>query len=769
MRKLAMVGLCWLLCSGLIAAPAAVYRADFEGKGEGAPPGWQFAAQRGECAGAWDAAEPAGGRSLRLRIREDAAARATWTCAEKIPLRPSTAYRLSARVLYATKGAGARAYLIAYENGVEAPDHWHVTPFLQGACDWRTYTITFRTRADCEWLRLQCKLWHGTGAAWFDDILLEALPDDAEPAPAGQRQPPRDDGSPLQLMWYPAQRRPDETLCLVPGLLNPVAFFPWGHAAAVKEPHLILETPAQVRVRGEVVAGRGPLPPTASIQPEMVEREGKRWARWRIAIPPGPLLKSIKRDGPFWTCYHFLYAEPLPGCPAEFPWRWRLESGGQAGPEHAIPARLVVRGQGAPAPIAGFPLYAQHSCGLLLPTAEGRRRVLETLAYAGIHGGLSLAHFQPEHAALDEELKAAGYLTWSWKFDGYAGAGADARPAVTDGKARAGLVCPQAQVERFAPWWEDLCAYYRGRLAGGLKMLIIDYEPPTASVCFCPECRKVFAGRAGLDAARVAQMAPAEIRALPEHAWGRFRAWQNGQIVKHHIAAIHREDPKVRVGLCCAPYSPEVAQDGMDIRLFEPEVAFHAPMIYTVGTAYEGLVRSTCEGTRAPVLPFLLVSDMAVPAVFPLPADVRTNLLATALSGGRGAILWVGIESLDGEYLNALRDGLEQIRVLQPYLAGGTRFDLGLTPRQGRVRTLVVDGETLSIPAEPEPAGLRGWGWRSAKGTLAGVINYDAENTHAFVVRGAGAARSLFGPAPTRQGADALLRLAPGEAAALAW
>jgi len=713
-----------------------------------------------------------GGRCIRAQIDKDKTARATWAHVPKIALKASTPYRLSVRVLVAEATEESKVYVIAYENGVEAPSHWHHTPFLRGTQDWTTYSVAFRTGPDTTWLKLQCKLWYGTGYAWFDDIVIDELPPgtDVDALP-GQLPPPKDDGSPLQLMWYPAQRRPDATLYLLNGSFNPVAFFPWGARAAIKDPHLILETPMGMRVAGPVVCGRSPMPPDVSVEPTAIQRAGRKRLRWRLPIPVEPLRKNVRPNGPLWTGYHFVYVEPLTDCPRTFEWRWQTECDGKAGPEHCIAGRLVGRKGGAREPVADFPLYAQHSGALRHPTSDGRARVLDYLAYAGIRGGLSLTHYQPEYASIDAELGAAGFKTWVWRFESYELGGIEGRHCVyADAKETRKKLCPSAQVNRFQPWWEARVAYYRKRLSSGSKTLIIDYEPPTRKVCFCATCRRAFAESVGLDPTKVATMTPKEIQGLPDYAWGRFRARQNGTIVKHHIAAIHSVDPGVKVGLCSSPYNEWIANHGMDIRLFEPDVAFHAPMIYRVGTMYADLVRSTCEGTRAPVLPFLLASDMAVKGVFPLPADVRLNMLATALSGGRGAILWVGIESLDGEYMNALRRSLNEIRQLQKFIVDGERAgDAAVTPFSSRQRTIDVDGRQLVIPDRNSRPAIRSWTWRSPEGTLAAIINYDKESAHGVRIQGAANARPLLGPKPARTGADAVVEVGPYQVVAIVW
>jgi hypothetical protein len=762
-----------LLTSACLAAP--VFEEHFETGDEGAPAGWRFLVQRGECSGAWDENEPApGGRSIRMDIGQDATARATWDYPERIPIQPSTAYRLSVRVMRAQVGPEGRVYLILYEDGVQAATHWHTTPYLRGTQDWRTYEIAFMTRPDSSWVQLQCKLWESTGHAWFDDIVMEQIdPAEIPPAQVAELQLPPDDGWPLQLIWYPAHRRPDRTLHLLAGSFNPVAMFFWGKKDEVADPHLVVEAPAGLEVNGPVVHGRSPMPEPVEVQPEPVETEGARLLRWRIPIRQETLVARLGEDAPSWTEYHFIYLEPGPDCPEQFEWRWQLEVGGKAGPMHTIAARIEPRLGDELAPVGDFALYAQHSGALRHPTREGRARILEHLYYAAIRGGLSLTHYQKEYAHLDDELHQAGFFTWAWDWHGYGGAHEDDQRLVFDtGEVSPRLVCPQVQAERGEPFWSDLVEGYRKTLASGLKTLIINYEPPCFNCCFCERCREAFAGFAKLDPQKVAAMTPKEIQELPDHLWGRFRAGQNERIVKGHAAAIHQVDPEVSVGICGPPYSEWNAQRGMDIRLFEPDIVIHAPMIYRPPLEYESAVRSTCENVTARVLPFLLASDLAVERTFPLPREVRLNMLATALSGGDGAILWVGIESLDGEYMNALRRSLEEIRQLQPSIVRGERLeDVTLTPEFGQVRKVSVNGEELAVSPENSLSPVRWWAWRSQFGHLLGLINYDSEEAHKVRVgaEGIGEARALFGPAPAGDGDEVVIKLEPYEFAGLTW
>lgn len=763
-RTLSVLG---FLCTLPFAAAQTVWQEGFEQAKDGRPVGWSFGATRGAVSGAWDASEPAGGHSIRLEVKETGG-RATWTYAQRLALKPSTNYRLQFKVLRAKIEPGGRAYVILYENGVEAPASWHVSPYLSGTQDWQTYTITFQTHADASWGRLQCKLWEAPGYAWFDDLSLEEVgPEAVTEAFQRQRPTPPDDGSPLQLMWYPAQRRPDNTLHLQPTGVNPVALFFFGRKEEVREPYLIVETPPQMTVQGPVVCSRETIPQAAEIKSERVTRDGKDTLRWRLPLRTAELTKRLKPDGPEWTAYHFIYVEPRPGCPNSFTWRWQTECAGKLGPMHEIPAQLEPRSEGQLSRVPSFPLYAQHTDALRLPTEQQRQAVLDYLAYAGIEGGLALSSHQPDCHPIDLELERKGFHTWDWLWDGYNQPGGADFPLVYDKPGgRAGLMCPQAQVERVEPWWSNLCTAYRSKLFKESTRLIINFEPPVFNCCFCERCRKAFAAAAGLPLERVMALSPLEIQQLPDDAWGRFRAGQNGQIVKNHCTAIHAANPAVEVGLCGPAYTDWTARRGMDIRQFEPDVAFHAPMIYEVGLRYADDVRSTCENTKAAVIPFVLASDLAVPGTFPSAQELRTNLLVTAASGGKGAVLWVGIESLDGEYLNALRQSLQEIALMEPFVLSGTRCEgLPLTIAPEGARKVKVGDEVLEVsPVNTGNSSLRQWAWQSPQGRLVLLVNYDETSARKIE---APKAQSLFGPALTVEQGKSVLTLPPGEVAAV--
>ncbi len=774
--RLILIGALSLLTVLAASAGEVIYEADFN---DGAPDGWRFANQRGECSGEWDGTEPPGEEagSLRCDVPEDASARATWI-APRIDLKPSTTYRLSFRVMLGDISEGPRgAYVILYENGEPSPDFWHMTGYMRGSRDWHERELVFTTRDDCEWGALQLKLWECTGYAWYDDIVLEEMaPGEARPAEtaSGRLVLPEDDGFALQTIFYPAHRRADTTLHLLAERLNPVAFFAWGDAEQIEDPWIVIEAPEAVTVRGPVTCGRELPPDPVDLTPEPVERDGAQYLRWRIPIREETLLKGMQPDGPNWTRYHFIYAEPGTACPDEFAWYWRFESAGEAGPLHRIDARVQPDLGPNIEPVGGFDLYAQHSDALRLPTSEGRADVLDWAHYAGIRGGLALSYYQEQLLPIDDEMGETGWFTWTWRWYGYGGPTEEGQEIVYDSDTarQRGTTCPQVQVEMLEPHASYLREFYANALKLDRDWLIMNYEPPVFNVCFCERCRRTFAEHAGRDVDEVLAMTPQEIQALPDHAWGDFRAWQNEQIIKNHAAVIAEIDPDCLFGVCGPPFSEYTANRGQDIRRFEPEVGLHAPMIYRAPANFEPAIRSTCENTEALVMPFTLGSDIAVPGVQPDAWDQWANMLATALSGGDGVILWVGLESLDGEMMNVLRESMEQIRVIRPFIDGAERgagATIGAKVRD--VRTVTVDGREIEVGAENSQIPVRDWQWSGAEGRMVTLINYDREAGHRASISADGIenATAILGPAPVADGDALVVDLGPGEMSVLTW
>ena len=759
-------------------------KADYEAEGEkGQPKGWRFIRARGESLGKWDDEHAFGGkRALRLSIPKDANARAHWVHTAHVPIKPNSWYRLSVRIM--ALNVTGEAYLICYENGGQDPQHWHDSLHIKGTEDWEEYATTFRSREDAKWVSVVCKLRHGTGYAWFDDVVLEETtpgPKATKPG-ATVRIPPEDDGFALQGMWTPAQWCRGSVMHLVRGHLNPLAIFFWGDKQKAKAPAIIVEATEGLTLRGPVVRGRGPMPEDIRVEPETAEREGKAFRVWRFPIVP-ELLSGLQ-EKPRWDMYHHIYADVAPDSPADGELRWRMEVNGELGPEHTLPIRVPAEIPQKLVPPDSFRIYVQHTGALRHPDPVVRERLIEYLNTAGIIGGLAMTFYEPDKAAVDAQYKSLGFDLHTWRFEGYHGSVPDEHRLVdATGERSKSRVCPKSQIERVQPWYDALKAYYRAKLASGPKRLVIDYEPPVFDVCFCERCRRAFAKRFDLPADECLSLPPKELQTKYAKQWGLFRAEQNGAIVKLHCNIIHGIDPEVAVGLCSWRGGQGMADRGADIALFEPEAAFHAPMIYTYGLGFHRAVLETCQRTTRPVLPFIELSDISQPRSL-TPAQLRMNLLATGLSGGGGAFMWVGMECLDAGYMKMIGQAVREIDTLRAAVpqspvgpAASRSADgqaarptgcLGLVvePTADTKRTMTVDGEEVEMFADNPLPHVRSHIWGTDDKAMVGLLNYDEMTTRKALVRlaqeGMGSYTVRSGlpgePREERMSADALRR-----------
>jgi len=162
---------------------------------------------------------------------------------------------------------------------------------------------------------------------------------------------------------------------------------------------------------------------------------------------------------------------------------------------------------------------------------------------------------------------------------------------------------------------------------------------------------------------------------------------------------------------------------GHDVRMFEPDAAFHAPMIYTKGIPFHDRIAETCRQTTRPVLPFIELFDISQPRSLS-PNELRLHLLATGFAGGGGAFLWVSMECLDAQYLTAAAQavrGIAAIRGRVPIQAG-TGDWVKAEPISEHRQSVVVDGKP--VPVRGVQAGLRIHHWGDKRRCMAAVLNY---------------------------------------------
>ncbi len=202
--------------------------------------------------------------------------------------------------------------------------------------------------------------------------------------------------------------------------------------------------------------------------------------------------------------------------------------------------------------------------------------------------------------------------------------------------------------------------------------------------------------------------------------------------MKLHCNLIHEIDPEVAVGLCSWRGSQWMADRGGDIARFEPEAAFHAPMIYTHGLGFHNAVLETCRRTSAPVLPFIEIHDVLISYRSLTPQQLRMNLLATGLSGGEGAFMWVGMECFDAGYMKMIAQAVREIAALRavvPFTREPVEW-LAVAPASDEKRSVTVDGKEVAIVSDNPLPHVRAHIWGTDDKALVGLLNYSNESPH---------------------------------------
>ena len=94
-----------------------------------------------------------------------------------------------------------------------------------------------------------------------------------------------------------------------------------------------------------------------------------------------------------------------------------------------------------------------------------------------------------------------------------------------------------------------------------------------------------------------------------------------------------------------------------------------------------------------------------------------------------------------------------------------------MTPDLTSTRTVKVNGKELTVSREGSLSPVRSWAWRSERGHLLALINYDPEGAHAvrLAAPDIARARAVFGPSPRVDADGVVIELKPYEFAALTW
>lgn len=251
-------------------------------------------------------------------------------------------------------------------------------------------------------------------------------------------------------------------------------------------------------------------------------------------------------------------------------------------------------------------------------------------------------------------------------------------PAQTVSGDASTLICPSVLIAKGAPFFIE-CLKNRGmeeKVKAENALCSIDYEPYvdgwTTAMCFCPECIKKFAAYAGLNQA----LTPQKILTQYEKQWVKFRCVQNSLVVKAMADAIHQVNPKAKFTLCSMPQAARGEEEdylkryGIDLTLYESFVDIHMPMIYNTDMLFYQRLQSCLDNLKNPVMP-TLSSGWGAAAPYN-PQRYKLHLLASAMLGSSGAMIYSGVFQMDDAYFKSQREIMQRIAKIEDnYLVNG--------------------------------------------------------------------------------------------------
>lgn len=212
---------------------------------------------------------------------------------------------------------------------------------------------------------------------------------------------------------------------------------------------------------------------------------------------------------------------------------------------------------------------------------------------------------------------------------------------------------------------------YRGRELVWLN----DYEPyafegPATQYSFAPESLAAF--RDFIAIPDEAELTPRIILTTYRDEWVTFRCRQHAQVVKAQVRALKEYSPQGVYALSSEslPGSDEVASEffsrfGVDLRMMDPYVDLHVPMIYSRTATYCRRVEATVGALEKPVLPTITcgygnsIRD---------PVRLRRLMVAAAFLGARGVYHWPGFWAMDGNEMQSSQQAMGLIGKLGPFL-----------------------------------------------------------------------------------------------------
>ena len=177
-------------------------------------------------------------------------------------------------------------------------------------------------------------------------------------------------------------------------------------------------------------------------------------------------------------------------------------------------------------------------------------------------------------------------------------------------------------------------------------------------------------------------------------------------------------------GIAIAGGDGDFAFAGIDLRLYDQFVDYHMPMMYLSGSKFHDLVKYNISSLRKSVMP-LITTNWTTQDGWSNPRELRMNLHAIALNGGKGAGLYEGID-IDGHYLKSIEKFQQELKAMEDFILKGKPCDgrVELKSVDGNGKWIEADGKTISVP-KSNPDLIRFRAFDNNGETLVAIMNYD--------------------------------------------
>jgi len=204
---------------------------------------------------------------------------------------------------------------------------------------------------------------------------------------------------------------------------------------------------------------------------------------------------------------------------------------------------------------------------------------------------------------------------------------------------------------------------------------LADYEPyahegPTTQFSYTPEALEAFL--AFIQAPPGQTLSPLLIMERYEPQWTKFRCRQHALAIKSQVDALKRFEPQAVYALCSEslPGEGEDASDffrrnGVDLRMMDPYVDMHLPMIYAQTAMLYRRIEASVTQLEKPVLPTI---TSGYGNSIRHPERLSRVMVAAAFLGAPGVYHWPSFMGMDGCEIQASQRAMGLIAELEPFI-----------------------------------------------------------------------------------------------------